>query len=176
LGYTYAGPAFVLDAASDAVCVLGVFARAASAIASSAGDARSSSATSAEVACDARAACASLIACCATAVALSRIDCGSEGFALTSVSNESAVCRRTTAEAKDIHVGNDAYKSFPKLYRVFRLTPILSHPPPSCYPRSKPGRTANKKEGATSKCAAHSLGRSSYSGIEVSVDVSIACD
>ena len=40
---------------------------------------------------DARAACASLIACCATAVALSRIDCGSEGFALTSVSNERAV-------------------------------------------------------------------------------------
>ena len=28
-GYTYAGPAFVLDAASDTVCVLGVFARAA---------------------------------------------------------------------------------------------------------------------------------------------------
>ena len=76
-------------------------------------------ATSAEVAFDARAACASLIACCATAVALSRIDCGSEAFELTSVSNERAVCRRTTAEAKDIQFRNDAYKSFPKLYHVF---------------------------------------------------------
>src|SRR5271166_4870421 len=72
----------------------------------------SSSATSAEVAVDARAACAALIACCATAVALSRIDCGSDGFVLTSVSNERAVCRRTTAEAKDIPFGNDAYKAF----------------------------------------------------------------
>ena len=114
-----------LMAASDTVCLLGVFARAASAIASSGGDAMSSSATSAEVGFDARAACASLIACCATAVALSRIDCGSEGFELTSVSNESAVCRRTTAEAKDIQFGNDAYKSFPKLYHVFVLP--LSH-------------------------------------------------
>ena len=78
-------------------------------------------ATSAEVAVEARAAWASLIACCATAVALSRIDCGSEGFELTSVSNERAVCRRTTAEAKDIPFGNDAYKAFPKLYHVFGL-------------------------------------------------------
>jgi hypothetical protein len=72
-GYTYAGPAFVLDGAGDTVCTLGVCA------------------TSAEVGFDARAACASLIACCATAVALSLIDCGSEGFALTSVSSERAV-------------------------------------------------------------------------------------
>ena len=86
----------------------------------------SSSATSAEVGFGARAACASLIACCATAVALSRIDCGSEGFALTSVSNERAVCRRTTAEAKGIQFRNDAYKSFPKLYHVFVLPPISS--------------------------------------------------
>ena len=82
-------------------------------------------ATSAEIAFDARAACASLIACCATAVALSRIDCGSEGFELTSVSNERAVCRRTTAEAKDIQFGNDAYKAFPKVYHVFLL--LTSH-------------------------------------------------
>ena len=92
----------------------------------------SSSAKSAEVAFDARTACASLIACCATAVALSRIDCGSEAFALTSVSNERAVCRRTAAEAKDIHFGNDAYKSFPTLYHVFVLlhihAPLLFSP------------------------------------------------
>src|SRR5271166_3267573 len=96
----------------------------------------SSSATSAEVAFEARAACASLIACCATAVALSRIDCGSEGFELTSVSNERAVCRRTTADAKDIQFRNDFYKDFPKLYHVFVLLSIprvLRHPPPPCY-------------------------------------------
>src|SRR5208337_1518306 len=90
----------------------------------------SSSATSAEVAFEARAACASLIACCATAVALSRIDCGSEGLELTSVSNDSAVCRRTTAEAKDIQFRNDAYKTFLKVYHP---TSFSSSPPP-CYP------------------------------------------
>jgi hypothetical protein len=84
----------------------------------------SSSATSVEVAFDARAACASLMACCATAVALSRIDCGREGFELTSVSNERAVCRRATAEVKDIPLENETYKSFPKLYRIFDLLPI----------------------------------------------------
>ena len=75
--YTYAGPAFVLDGASNTVCVLGVFAGAACARGGMV-----PCATSAEVAFDARAACASLIACCATAVALSRIDCGSEAFEL----------------------------------------------------------------------------------------------
>src|SRR5271166_463064 len=83
----------------------------------------SSSATSAEVAFEARAACAALIACCATAVALSRIDCGSEGFELTSVSNERAVCRRTTAEAKDIQFGNEAYKIFSETIPRPRLHP-----------------------------------------------------
>ncbi len=98
----------------------------------------SSSATSAEVGFDARTACASLIACCATAVALSRIDCGSEGFALTSVSNERAVCRRTTAEAKDIQFRNEAYKALTELYHVFRLPPILRPPPPPCYHSRRP--------------------------------------
>src|SRR5208337_4682380 len=97
----------------------------------------SSSATSAEVAFEARAACASLIACCATAVALSHIACGSEGFALTRVSNERAVCRRTTAEAKDIQFGNEAYKAFPKLYHVFVL-PHIPAPLPAMllFPRA----------------------------------------
>ena len=53
-----------------------------------------------QVACDASAACASLMACCATVVALSRIDCGSEGFELTSMSDERAVCRRTRTKLK----------------------------------------------------------------------------
>ena len=94
-------------------------------------------ATSAEIAVEARAACASLMACCATAVALSRIDCGSEGFEVTSVSSERAVCSRTTAEAKDIQFANEAYKAFPKLYHVFVLLSIPRfprHPPPPCYP------------------------------------------
>jgi hypothetical protein len=104
----------------------------------------SSSATSTEVAFDPRTACASLIACCATAVALSRIDCGSVGFELTIVSNERAVWRRATAEAKDISFGNDAYKSFPKLYHVFALLPIPTprHPPRPCCNSRMPSLTA----------------------------------
>ena len=107
-GCAYTGPAFVADGASATGCVLGGLGAAAAI----------------DAPCAASAVCASLMACCATAVALSRIDCGSEGFELTSVSNERAVCRRTTAEAKDIQFGNEAYKAFTKLYHVFHVLPI----------------------------------------------------
>ena len=117
--YTYAGPAFVRDAAPNTVGALGVVVAAACIMPASP-----------EFGFDARTACASLIACCATAVALSRIDCGNEGFELTSVSNERAVCRRTTAEAKDIHLENDPYKSSPKVYHCtsFKFTSLALLP------------------------------------------------
>jgi hypothetical protein len=50
-------------------------------------------------------------------------------LALTSVSNERAVCRRTTAEAKYIQFRNDAYKAFLKVYH----STSFSSPPPPCY-------------------------------------------